>query len=381
MFKSIWLIMKKECSRFLKDRRMLLMAIVLPAVLMYGVYSLMGIGMKNQSTVAEDYVFQCAVQAAPEAFDPMFEAMNFEVIPTRDLEAAKQSVSDKEVDLLVIFPGDFEETFMNEDAAVPNIQVYYNYDSVTSQAAYTLFTAGVEELETSIVNVLDVNRDVENPDLAESDSWLLAFIPVIVVMMLFSSCASLAPESVAGEKERGTFATLLVTPVNRTAIAVGKIISLSLFAILAGLSNFAGMFLGMKNMLDGNTEGIIPAYGMTEYVLLLALIVTTVLMIISVVSVLSAYAKTVKEAAASVGMITTIGSLGSFMITFGANFSGIGWRCVPVLGTALGLNDVFMMEYSVVDVAVTCVSNLAVMAVLVFLLSKMFNSEKIMFNK
>ena len=381
MFKSIWLIMKKECSRFWKDRRMLLMAIVLPAVLMYGVYSLMGIGMKNQNTVAEDYVFQCAVQAAPEAFDLMFEAMNFEVIPTQDLEAAKQSVSDKEVDLLVIFPEDFEETFMNEDAAVPNIQVYYNYDSVTSQAAYTLFTAGVEELETSIVNVLDVNRDVENPDLAESDSWLLAFIPVIIVMMLFSSCASLAPESIAGEKERGTFATLLVTPVNRTAIAVGKIISLSLFAILAGLSNFAGMFLGMKNMLDGNTEGIIPAYGMTEYVLLLALIVTTVLMIISVVSVLSAYAKTVKEAAASVGMITTIGSLGSFMITFGANFSGIGWRCVPVLGTALGLNDVFMMEYSVVDVAVTCVSNLAIMAVLVVVLSKMFNSEKVMFNK
>ena len=39
---------------------------------------------------------------------------------------------------------------------------------------------------------------------------------------------SVAPESIAGEKDRGTIATLLVTPLKRTHLAIGKIISLAI---------------------------------------------------------------------------------------------------------------------------------------------------------
>lgn len=381
MLKTIWLIFKKECSRFVKDRRMIFTVILLPALLMYGTYYLMGKFVMNSNTVSADYTYHCDVINAPGIYAPIFDALNFEVANAENVEAAKDGVTQKETDLLVIFPADFENAIQNPSDPVPNIQVYYNYDSATSREAYSLFTAATDELETSIVNILDLNRDVEDPDLSESSSILISMIPMMIVTTLFASCAGLAPESIAGEKERGTFATLLVTPVSRTAIAVGKIISLSLFATLAGLSNFAGMMLGMRQMFAGEADALMPTYSFAEYALLLMVILSAVLMAISIVSIISAFAKSVKEATSSVMIINGVAMVGSMAPMLGIASSGFGWRCIPILGTAISLNDIFMMEYSAVNIAATCISNVAVMLVLVVVLSKMFSSEKIMFNK
>lgn len=382
MYKTIWYIIKKECSRFLKDRQMIFMVIIFPALLMYGMYAIMGSSFNDMMTVEENYIFSCYAQNAPASYDSIFDALNFEITDVEDLDAAKDIVAKKDADLLVVFPVDFDQQLLNhaQDGSVPNIQVYYNYDKTESYMAYDMFLTATEQLETSIVNVLDVNRDVENPDLSSGSSMMLSFIPAMVVMLLFSSCATVAPESIAGEKERGTLATLLVTPISRTAIAVGKIISLSFFAILGGLSSFIGLMLGSQGMLS-DVESSIPTYSTAEYAWLLLLIISAVMMTISIISVISAFSKSVKEANSSVGVVTILGSLGSMVNMLPFTFSEIWWRCVPVLGTAISLNDLIKLEYSVTDIAVTCASNLVLTCILVFVLSKMFNSEKVMFNK
>jgi ABC-type Na+ efflux pump permease subunit len=58
-------------------------------------------------------------------------------------------------------------------------------------------------------------------------------LPFLILSFLFSGCLAVTPESIAGEKERGTIATLLVTPIKRRELAIGKIISLSILATLA----------------------------------------------------------------------------------------------------------------------------------------------------
>ena len=382
MYKMVWYIVKKECGRFFKDRRMILMVIILPALLMYGIYAILGQGLQETMSVDEDYRFQCCVQNLPASYESIFAAMNFEVAGTENADAAKESVTNKDADLVVLFPTDFDDRLLNPsaDGTVPNIQVYYSNDSTESRTAYQLFLTATEQLETSMVNILDVNRDVENPDISSGSSLLISAIPMIVMSLLFASCSSVATESIAGEKERGTFATLLVTPVSRTAIAVGKIISLSFFAVLGGLSSFIGLLMGMRDML-GNVDGSIPVYSSTEYAWLLLLIISAVMLTISVLSVISAFARSVKEANTSVTFVTTFGLLAGMVNMLPFSFSGILWRCVPILGAAISLNDICMMKYSTVDITITCVSNLVFTFVLVFALSKMFNSEKIMFNK
>lgn len=381
MYNAIWHIIKKECSRFLKDRRMILTIIILPALLMYGMYSLMGCSVNNARMVDQAYTFKCYVQNAPSSYDSYFDAMNFEITHTDDPEAAKDSVTHKDADLVVIFPEEFDHKVLNpgKGSAVPNIQVYYNSDTVESRTAYDLFLTATEQFKTSLAHVLDVNRDVENPDVAKFSATSMSLISSLIVMLLFSNC-SFVSESIAGEKERGTFATMLVTPISRTAIAFGKIVSLSFFAVLSGLSNFIGTMLGMRNMLPDDTADILPIYSVREYTYILLLFVSAVLLAVSIISIISAFSKSVKEANTSTLLVTTIAMMCSMVPQLNVDFSRIGWRCIPILSTAVSLNNIFLLEYSGTDVAVTCVSNLVFTLVSVFLLSKMFNSEKIMFN-
>lgn len=118
-----------------------------------------------------------------------------------------------------------------------------------------------------------------------------------MLIFLYSGCMSIAPDSIAGEKERGTLATMLVTPMKRGNLAVGKILSLGTLALLSGLSSFIGTITSLPKMMGGAMDGMNTAvYGAGEYLALLGIILSTVLLFVSIISVVSAFSKNVKEA-------------------------------------------------------------------------------------
>lgn len=383
MLKSIWNIFRKECYRFLSDPRMILVTIVLPALIMFGVYAIMGIGLSDMLQVQDGYAYRCYVENESDIYAPIFEGLQLETIAAESVEAAKEQVRQKNADLLVIFPENFDTQLFAPaaDGSVPNIQVFYNADSVPSQIAYENFLKATEQLEISIVNVLDVNRDVESANLATQSNMLLSVLPTLILMALLSSCTSIAGESIADEKERGTFATLLVTPISRTAIAVGKIASLGLFATVAGLTSFLSMLLGMQYMLPEEAMDLFPTYGFQDYALLLLVILSTVLMTVSIIAVFSALAKTVKEAAASATIVTFLGMLVSSVNMFSSSFAQLAWKCAPILGSTLCINDILIGNCTVSGIVLSCGCNLVITVVMLFTLAKLFSSEKVMFSK
>lgn len=85
---------------------------------------------------------------------------------------------------------------------------------------------------------------------------------MLMLIFLYSGCMSIAPDSIAGEKERGTLATMLVTPMKRGNLAVGKILSLGTLALLSGLSSFIGTITSLPKMMGGAMDGMNTAvYG------------------------------------------------------------------------------------------------------------------------
>lgn len=385
MRKNTLTIIKKEFYRFFRDWRMILTAIIFPAVLTYALYAFLGDGMISSMTPDDKYMPVCHVQNLPESYETLFEKMNFQLHNVTDPESAKALVAQKDADLLVIFPADFDEKLQNtpEGALVPNIMVYYNSTNTESDAAYDLFQQTTAAFEASMTNALDINRDVLSPDLASNEDFasvlVASLLPMMLIFALFTGCVSFSTESIAGEKERGTIATLLVTPTSRTSIAIGKVVSMSIFALLAGIAEFISCMLSIPNM-SGSLVNM-DVYGMQEFVALLAVIIATVLLLVSILSVVSTYSKTVKEATSMSTLLMLASMFASFLPMFSIDFSGITWRLIPVLNSILCLSDIFSFEYSLSAIAITCVSNLVYMLGFVFILSKMFNSEKIMFNK
>ena len=385
-------IIKKEFARFFGDKRMVLTALM-PGLLIYVMYSFMGDGLSNMHEPEDNYVYEINVVNMPQtmAFLETIESVELTEIEDFDAEIVKDSIREGETDLLVVFPEKFDEEMMAYDVMTattlaPNVEIYYNSANTESSSAYGLIKNALTQFEQSLVNKFDVCQGDIEYDLA-SDEDISAMVismmmPMLVMMMLFTGCLSASVESIAGEKERGTIATLLVTPMKRRDLALGKIISLSTIGLLSGISSFTGIMLSLPKIMGGSgLDNVKFGYSFTDYVVLLAVIITTTLLIVGMISIVSAYAKSVKEA-------TSMSSPLMLAVTLVGltNMMGNGipqewyWYLIPVYNTVQCMNGVFSMDYQMISVIISCISNVIYSGILVAVLAKMFGSERIMYT-
>ena len=123
-------------------------------------------------------------------------------------------------------------------------------------------------------------------------------------------------------------------------------------------------------------------YGVTEYVMLLLVILSTVLVIVAVVSIISAFAKNVKEATGWVTPIMIVSMLfGVTTMVDSLSKTEPVWFLIPLYNSAQCMNGIFSLEMDMVNIAVTVASNLVYAGIGVVVLTKMFDSEKVMFSK
>ena len=387
--KNIWTVMKKEFARFFRDRR-LVVSLFLPGILIYLIYSLLGSGLiSNLGGVDENYVYQVYTVNMPDEFAAQFEGVSFmelHAISAEEADGHKQAVSDQQEDLLVIFPADFEEKYAaavaGDPTAAPTVEFFYNTVRSEGTQAYSLFASAISDLQQQVTPyflplVTDLATD------ADVTGMIFSMIaPMLVLMFLFTGCMSVAPESIAGEKERGTLATMLVTPVRRSHIAAGKIIALSAISLLSGICSFLGIILSLPKLMGAAGNLSAAVYTAGDYLMLLGVVLSSVLVMVALVSIVSAFAKSVKEATGMVGPLTVLVMLLglSTMFSTGATGSYL-WYLIPLYNSARAMNGIFSFLASPVAVLITIAVNVVVAALLAVLLAKMFDSEKIMFNK
>jgi len=390
--KTVLTIIKKEFARFFKDTRLWITALILPGLLIFAMYSLMGtiiadIEEKETGGTSTAYVLNMP-QSLSQSLGSAF-TVNVDIAEA-DAQAA---VREGKAELLIVFPQDFDEAIKDYSPSLgtsaPNVRIYYNSAETKSLTAYSTATALLSAYEETLANKFDVNRPAtENDlfDLADAQSTartaLAMVVPMVLLMLLFSGCMSVAPESIAGEKERGTIATLLVTPVKRGSVAIGKILALSVIALLSGLSSALGLVLSLPKLMGSAGGGLtLSMFGFGDIVAILAVILSTVLIFVTLISIISAYAKSVKEASGLVVPLMIIVLLCGVFSMFAGGLTSLGLYFIPVFNSATVISSVMSGAMSAAGVAITVCVNVAVAALLVFVLTLMFKSEKIMFNK
>ena len=330
----------------------------------------------------------------------MFEALEMDITDatTMDIESIKPLIENKDIELLVAFPTNFDSAMANYDIsdstlAAPNVLIYSNVTNMESGKAETVVRSILSSYEETICNKFNINALTDETaneefNLATDEDFmgqiLSAMLPFMLIIFLYSGCMAVAPESIAGEKERGTIATLLVTPMNRSHLAFGKIISLSFIALISGLSSFLGVILSLPKFMGSAMEGMpTNIYTTSDYLLILGIILSTVLVLISVISIISAYAKTVKEASTLVLPLMLIIMIVGIPSTIGGGNAqtAISWYFIPIYNSIQAMTGVFSFSYSLINVATTIAINIVYAGAVSYVLAKMFNSEKIMFSK
>lgn len=396
---NIWTITRKEFARFFGDKRMAFTTILLPGLIIYAMYSVMGTAIKNMHTVSDDFKANVYVQNPSEIIGQVIDETEMftihEVKDDAEAEAIREEITDKDSDkhLLVIFPENFDEEMKayqsSSGKAAPNVEIYYNSASTKGNNTYNAYFGILDGFEDSMTNKFDVNR-LENPeeniyDVAtkedSSRQMFASMLPMLMMIFLFSGCMGVAPESIAGEKERGTIATLLITPMKRSQLAIGKIIALGVIALLSGFSSFLGTFLSLPKLM-GVGGDMSVSYSVTEYALLFGVIISTVMVIIGMICVISTYAKSVKEAGTLITPLMLISMVVGITSMFGNGAPSQAYMyCIPLYNSVQSMTAIFLGNFTVTNILITIVANLVVMGLCAFGMTKMFNSEKIVFNK
>ena len=392
MKSGILTIMKKELARFFGDKRTVA-GVLLPGVMIYVLYSFMGTAMGSVFGVEEDYVPSIQAVRLPQSIAALADSAGMALTEGEEagLPAAMAQVAGQELDLLAVFPEDFDQAVADYSVAsgepAPHVEIYYSSVSTASQSAYMAFTGLLNSYESLLANKFDVNAGEGVYDLAtaeESTGALFAMLmPMLLMMFLYSGCSAVAPESIAGEKERGTIATMLVTPIRRSDIAVGKILALAVITVLSGASSALGTILSLPNLMGGAAgEMNANIYGVRDYLLLAAVILSTVLLLVTLVALLSAFAKTVKEAQTyAVPLMILVMVLGITGMFGGGASQNLAVYAIPLYNSVQCIVGIFSFSLQGQAVALTAAVNGAATLLGVFVLTRMFNSEGIIFGK
>jgi len=394
--KNIFIIFKKELKRFFSDRRMLA-ALFFPGILIFIVYSLLGnfLGNIQFSDNITNYKYQIVEtnnyrddSEEPSKLDVFLNqalltfdsSTNIKYIEKSEVESYKVQLSEGKIDLIIDFDDNFENNTSTTEKT--NISLFYNGASKESSFIYNVSS----NVMNSVYGVFTINIDKNGapitPNLSDSNVDFLKVISVIVPMILLSlltsTCASLAPESIAGEKERGTLGLVLITPIRRSELAIGKVSALTVVCLCSGITSFAGLILSLPKMFSG-MGGTSINFGALEIISMFFLIISILFLLITFSSFISSFAKSVKEASSYlgpiVGAIIFVGIAPAIL-----DVSNIGFSLVPLLNACYCINSLITGNLNLVYLLLTIVSNFIFSGIFALLMVKMFNNENVMFN-
>lgn len=388
--KNILTIFKKEWDRVIKDRRLVLMVILLPGLLIYMIYSVMGTMINNQTEVVSDI----AIVNPEEDFRNIYELtedmslINIKEIDLTEVDLYKEKIDNEEWTMVIVFPENLSEYDGTGDK--PVVQVYSNPNRLESSNVNNRFLnyliAYQETLSYNLhgdTTYFYINQGQTELDESQLMGTVLSqLMPMLIIMFLFSGAMSIGPEAIAGEKERGTIATILITPIKRRELAMGKILSLSVLSLLSAVSSFLGIILSLPKLIN-QADANMAIYGFNDYLLIFLVLFSTIFVIIGIISILSAFAKSVKEAGSYITPVYILTILVSITSSFGSNQDPSIYRfLLPILNSVESLRAIMTFSPdALVFTLVTVAANIVYLTIFVAVLNKMFNSEKIMFAK
>ena len=108
---------------------------------------------------------------------------------------------------------------------------------------------------------------------------------------------------------------------------------------------------------------------------------TTVLVIISIMAILSSLAKSVKEATTIISPLMIIVMLVGITSMFGNVNSNLFVYLIPIYNSIQAMGSILSFNISYINILVTIVSNVCYSLLFIYFLTKIFNSEKIMFTR
>ena len=186
-------------------------------------------------------------------------------------ETREQAVRNGLAAAVMVIPSDLPDQFRNKnDVEIP---IHYKSVDEPSQITYLRLREVLDRWKRGIVDerrkqdklpqgytqpIQVKGVDVATAQEVGGNVWSRIF-PFLLVMMSLTGAFYPAVDLCAGEKERGTMETLLISPATRAEIVLGKFLTVMLASVLTALLNLVSMGLTGIQMAAGSGVGRMAA--------------------------------------------------------------------------------------------------------------------------
>jgi sodium transport system permease protein len=385
---NLTVIFRREVLDQLRDRRTIFMIFVFPILL----YPMLGFGVlkvvaamekkprvvvivgaenlpKNQPLLsAEGDRFHTAL------FDSPLEASLLEVEqeksegPWATSKGCQQAVREGMASAVMIIPADLPEQFREKnDVRIP---IIYRSVDEPSQITYLRLREVLDRWKRGIVEArMKADRlpqgyaqpiEVRGIDVATEQEvggsvWSRIF-PFLLVMMSLTGAFYPAVDLCAGEKERGTMETLLISPATRAEIVLGKFLTVMLASVTTAVLNLVsmgltGLFMAQRSaplLLDPNQHGGpagITAPSLQSAVWMILLLIPLAAFFSAVCVALAALARSMKEGQYYMTPLYLVCLPLIFLTVVPEIKLNLFYSLVPITGVALLLRALIMGDY------------------------------------
>ena len=394
-FKKVLIVFRKELLEMLRDKRTLFTTLLLPLIL----YPLIFVGfsalMSRQTVKLEEKGATIAIadsvqnEISSMISRELSDIEHFSFLPyTSTME---QRFIDKDIQAIL----SISDSTSNDGLQLYKIDVRFDKSSEQGQMLIGKIRQKLSLVEKKVVekklSSLGLNPQIVNlVSVKESDvstaqkklGMILGMIlPYLMVILLISGASVVAADLVAGEKERHTLETLLVSSAHRNELVAGKYLTIIALALINVLVNLVSIFFSAKYM--AGQSGLVTA-GITlpvsSFLIMFAALIPLATLFAAVLLSISTFSRNMKEARSYEQPLLTISMLLAMISFFPAFELNNLMALVPIINISLLFKGVLIGEFQYSHLWITIGSTLLLDVAAIWATVKLFNSEGVLFR-
>lgn len=388
------LIFMKELREMMRDKRVRSSAIFGPIFLIAVLVYLFGF-LQTSLSKPQNQKIHVVRQGADNAIVEGLRQGKIQVIEVADQAEGDKLIREGRAKIVVAFPEGLNEKIARNEPT--KIVASYDPKNQTAPISLNILNRIIDEVNRQRRNALLTENSID-PKSAEPLSveekklttqekgpseLILGFLPYLIVIWAFYGGMSVASDLVSGEKEKTTLETLLIAPVSRSQIAMGKFLALSVICLASSLSSLLGLAIMSAIKLpvtrDLFKDGLgvsLPAAATT-----LAVLIPMVALFAGLLIAVSAYAKNPREAQTHLTMVSFVvlmPALFSQFIGF-TDFAQARWiGAIPVLNSATTIRNALLGKFDAVAIGLTIGTSAILAALSVWIAVRLFSREEVL---
>ena len=199
------------------------------------------------------------------------------------------------------------------------------------------------EQQGALLNPIEL-KQISTAD--QRENWgekIGGMLPYLLFILCFQGAMFPATDIGAGEKERGTLETLLISPIDRTKIVLGKFLTIACAGATTALITVISMAVWGLVLSRGFAMQFVTDFmsqiGIVDFVLMFLMLIPLVAIFASVLLSISIYARSFKEAQSYMGPLVIFVIIPVMVALMpGVELKG-GWSWVPLTNVALAMKE------------------------------------------